>query len=85
MGTTGTAGRRGGAGVAFTAADAANVFGGEEGARGVRGAIVDAAWAIVVQDLMSDKAIELYDAVEPSLPRTRFRPAPLTSDAVAPS
>ena len=39
-------------------------------------AIVDAAWAIVVEDPVPDEADERYAAVEPSLPRAGFRTAP---------
>ncbi len=49
------------------------MFGAEREA--LEAAIVDAAWAIVVEDLMPDEGAELYAAVEPSLPRARFRPA----------
>jgi hypothetical protein len=59
-------------GSAFTAADAIAMFGTEREA--FEAAIVDAAWAIVVGDLMPDEATELYAAVEPSLPRDGFRP-----------
>lgn len=61
-------------GAAFTAADGIDLFGTERDA--FEAAIVDAAWAIVVEDLMPDEAAELYAAVEPSLPRARFRPGP---------
>lgn len=66
-------------GVAFTAADGINLFGIERNA--FDAAMVDAAWAIVVEDLMPAEAADLYAAVEPLLPRDRFRPAPAASEA----
>ncbi len=59
-------------GAAFAATDNANLFGIERDA--FEAAIVDATWAIVVEDLMPDEADELYAAVEPSLGRARFWP-----------